>query len=33
MKLSPFAPNAQPAMPAIEGVRIATCEAGIKYKN
>ena len=33
MKRSPFAPVSAPAMPAIEGVRIASCEAGIKYRN
>jgi glutamate N-acetyltransferase/amino-acid N-acetyltransferase len=32
-KISPFAPKALPAMPLIEGVRFATCEAGIRYKN
>ena len=32
MKLSPFAPAIPPHLPAIDGVRIATCEAGIKYK-
>jgi len=31
--VSPLAPKTQPDMPAIEGVRIATAEAGIKYKN
>ncbi|WP_202333063.1 bifunctional glutamate N-acetyltransferase/amino-acid acetyltransferase ArgJ [Mesorhizobium sp. L-8-3] len=31
--VSPLAPKSQPKMPAIEGVRIATAEAGIKYKN
>ncbi len=33
MKLSRFAPAHPQKLPAIEGVRIATCEAGIKYKN
>ena len=31
--ISPLAPKKQPKMPAIEGVRIATAEAGIKYKG
>ncbi|MGO4840333.1 bifunctional ornithine acetyltransferase/N-acetylglutamate synthase, partial [Rhizobiaceae sp. 2RAB30] len=31
--VSPLAPKSQPKMPAIEGLRIATAEAGIKYKN
>lgn len=31
--ISPLAPKTQPKMPAVEGVRIATAEAGIKYKN
>ncbi|YBV96148.1 bifunctional glutamate N-acetyltransferase/amino-acid acetyltransferase ArgJ [Phyllobacteriaceae bacterium JZ32] len=31
--VSPLAPKHYPAMPAIEGVRIATAEAGIKYKR
>ncbi|MET0576085.1 MAG: bifunctional glutamate N-acetyltransferase/amino-acid acetyltransferase ArgJ [Mesorhizobium sp.] len=31
--VSPLAPKSHPKMPAIEGVRIATAEAGIKYKN
>lgn len=31
--ISPLAPRKYPAMPAIEGVRIATAEAGIKYKG
>jgi glutamate N-acetyltransferase / amino-acid N-acetyltransferase len=31
--VSPLAPKAFPDMPAIEGVRMATAEAGIKYKN
>lgn len=32
-KISPFAPKALPSVPAIEGVRFASVEAGIKYKN
>ena len=31
--VSPLAPKKQPSMPPIEGVRIATAEAGIKYKG
>ena len=31
--VSPLAPKKYPKMPAIDGVRIATAEAGIKYKN
>ena len=31
--ISPLAPKKYPAMPAIDGVRIATAEAGIKYRN
>ncbi len=31
--ISPLAPKSHPKMPAIEGVRIAAAEAGIKYKN
>jgi len=31
--VSPLAPRKYPRMPAIEGVRIATAEAGIKYKG
>ncbi|MBP0437918.1 bifunctional glutamate N-acetyltransferase/amino-acid acetyltransferase ArgJ [Tianweitania sediminis] len=31
--VSPLAPKSMPDMPAIEGVAIATAEAGIKYKN
>jgi glutamate N-acetyltransferase/amino-acid N-acetyltransferase len=31
--VSPLAPKSFPALPAIEGVRIATAEAGIRYKN
>jgi glutamate N-acetyltransferase/amino-acid N-acetyltransferase len=32
-KVSPFAPKSLPTVPAIEGVRFASVEAGIKYKN
>ncbi len=31
--VSPLAPKSNPTLPAIEGVRFATAEAGIKYKN
>lgn len=31
--VSPLAPKSQPLIPPIEGVRFATAEAGIKYKN
>ncbi len=31
--LSPLAPTRFPTLPAIEGVRFATAEAGIRYKN
>jgi len=31
--ISPLAPKKYPAMPPVEGVRIATAEAGIKYRN
>jgi glutamate N-acetyltransferase/amino-acid N-acetyltransferase len=31
--VSPFAPATLPKLPAIDGVRFATAEAGIKYKN
>ena len=33
VKVSPLAPADYPAMPAIEGARLAAVEAGIKYKN
>lgn len=33
MSVSPFAPKSLPSLPAIDGVRIAACEAGIRYKN
>ena len=32
-KISPFAPAALPALPPIEGVKLASCEAGIRYKG
>src|SRR5688572_15470326 len=32
-KISPFAPAKLPEVPAIDGVRFAACEAGIRYKN
>ena len=32
-KISPFAPEKPPIVPAIDGVRFSTCEAGIRYKN
>ena len=31
--VSPLAPKSYPKMPPIDGVRIATAEAGIKYKG
>ncbi len=31
--VSPLAPNETPHAPAIDGVRLATAEAGIRYKN
>jgi hypothetical protein len=31
--VSPLAPKTYPALPQIAGVRFATAEAGIKYKN
>jgi glutamate N-acetyltransferase / amino-acid N-acetyltransferase len=31
--ISPLAPKKYPKMPSVEGVRIATAEAGIKYKD
>lgn len=31
--VSPLAPKSYPVMPAIDGLRMATAEAGIKYKN
>ncbi len=33
MKVSPFAPQKQPVLPPIEGVRLASCEAGIRYRG
>ena len=30
-KVSPLAPTRFPDLPAIEGVRIATAEAGVRY--
>ena len=33
VSVSPLAPKSYPAMPAIDGVRMATAAAGIKYKN
>ena len=33
MKKSPFAPQAAPELPALKGVRLAACEAGIKYRG
>jgi glutamate N-acetyltransferase / amino-acid N-acetyltransferase len=32
-KPSPFAPASLPAMPVVPGVRLAACEAGIRYQN
>jgi glutamate N-acetyltransferase/amino-acid N-acetyltransferase len=32
-KLSAFAPTRIPAMPALDGVRFAACEAGIRYRG
>jgi glutamate N-acetyltransferase/amino-acid N-acetyltransferase len=32
-KISPFAPKSLPTVPAIDGVRFATAEAGIRYKG
>ena len=31
--ISPLAPLSYPVLPQIEGVRFATAEAGIRYKN
>ncbi|EKF17764.1 bifunctional glutamate N-acetyltransferase/amino-acid acetyltransferase ArgJ [Nitratireductor pacificus] len=31
--ISPLAPKKQPKMPALDGVRIATAQAGVKYKG
>jgi glutamate N-acetyltransferase/amino-acid N-acetyltransferase len=33
MQLSPLAPATYPELPAISGVRLATAESGIRYKN
>ena len=33
MKTSPFAPKSLPTLPPIDGVRVAACEAGIRYKG
>ncbi|MEG6507727.1 bifunctional glutamate N-acetyltransferase/amino-acid acetyltransferase ArgJ [Methyloligella sp. 2.7D] len=33
LKRSPLAPDVLPALPPIDGVRLAACEAGIRYKN
>ncbi|MEM8743431.1 MAG: bifunctional ornithine acetyltransferase/N-acetylglutamate synthase, partial [Pseudomonadota bacterium] len=33
MPTSPFAPKSLPSLPPIEGVRLASCEAGIRYKG
>ncbi|MGI9464289.1 MAG: bifunctional glutamate N-acetyltransferase/amino-acid acetyltransferase ArgJ, partial [Aestuariivirgaceae bacterium] len=30
---SPLAPRSQPRLPALDGVRLAVCETGIKYRN
>jgi glutamate N-acetyltransferase/amino-acid N-acetyltransferase len=32
-KLSPFAPSQLPGMPPVPGVRLAACEAGIRYRG
>ena len=32
-KISPFAPTSLPEVPEIPGIRFATAEAGIRYKN
>jgi glutamate N-acetyltransferase/amino-acid N-acetyltransferase len=32
-KLSPFAPSSYPDLPALAGIRLATAEAGIRYKG
>ena len=31
--VSPFAPKSLPEVPAVDGVRFATAEAGIRYKG
>ncbi|MDA7947898.1 MAG: bifunctional glutamate N-acetyltransferase/amino-acid acetyltransferase ArgJ [Hyphomicrobiaceae bacterium] len=33
MSISPFAPKSLPELPLITGVRLASCEAGIRYKD
>jgi glutamate N-acetyltransferase/amino-acid N-acetyltransferase len=33
VKVSPFAPESLPTVPQIEGVRLAACEAGIRYQG
>ena len=33
IKVSPLAPKIVPVLPAIEGVRLATAAAGIRYKG
>jgi len=33
MKVSPFAPERPPQLPPVEGVRLAACEAGIRYQG
>lgn len=33
MSVSPFAPKSLPSLPVIDGVRLASCEAGIRYKG
>ena len=33
MKISPFAPKDMIEMPEIAGMRLAACEAGIRYKG
>jgi glutamate N-acetyltransferase / amino-acid N-acetyltransferase len=32
-KASPFAPSRLPVLPVVEGVQLAACEAGIRYKD
>ena len=32
-KVSPFAPTQLPEMPPVPGVRLAACEAGIRYRG
>jgi len=32
-KISPLAPASSPDLPAIDGVRLATAEAGIRYRS